>query len=84
MTPEEKSQVLELKRENRKLRKYLEKITRVTFRALAAIDFEMRKPSDVERGRRISAICNELELINDMARHIGLGVSFKSKKWKNP
>lgn len=42
---------------------------------ITALDLEMQKPSDVERGRRVALICNTLELAKDRAKHFGLGLS---------
>ena len=39
---------------------------------ITAIDAEMKKPSDLERGRRIARITNELELALDRAERFGV------------
>lgn len=55
-------------------RKYLRELTAAVERHLSALDSEMSKPSDQERGRRVAALCNALELANDQALRFGLGV----------
>jgi hypothetical protein len=54
-------------------RKHLRDLTRHVTECLAAIDGEMAKPSSPERGKRIAAICNALNMSNDMAKRFGLG-----------
>lgn len=64
-------------REVRQLRVELRKLANATTIALDAMDAEMKTPSDVNRGKRIAAILNELNLAHDGARHFGLHESFK-------
>ena len=45
---------------------------------LDAIDAEMKKPSDANRGKRIATICNALEMVNDQIRYGELGVDFRN------
>ena len=67
------------------LKKYVEDTTLSTIRLIAAIDAEMKRPSDNERGKRIARIANALDMANDALMHFGLGYSFaKIKKLKKP
>lgn len=72
------------RRKSRELGKYLRELTRVVLEHLSEIDKEMRGPSTLERGRRIAALCNQLELANDRARHFGLGDSLKKRQPRSP
>ena len=82
VTPEEKRKYLDLRKEQGNLKKELEGLTTVVRNVIAALDAEMVKPSSAEqRGNRIAHLCNVLNFQNDQARHFGLGISFKSKKW---
>ena len=58
MTPEEKQKYLTLRKERGNLKKHLESLTTVVRKALIALDDEMGKPPDVERGRRVAKISN--------------------------
>lgn len=60
---------------DRDVRRELEKLTVVVRSVVARIDAEMKSPSTPDRGRRIAALTNELELANDVARRYGLGES---------
>lgn len=82
MTPSEKARHLELLKQGRNLRANLEMLTNTVIEFVAYLDAEMKMPSTVERGRRIAKIRNALVFNNDRARHFGLGISFKSLKWK--
>ena len=62
-------------RQIRTLRQYLRNLTRDVGYCLDALANEMRTPSTVERGKRIAAICNKLNLSNDSAKRYGLGLS---------
>lgn len=59
---------------SQKEQKYLRELTACVRAHLAALDAEMEQPSTANRGRRIAALCNSLELANDRARHFGLGI----------
>ena len=59
-------------------RKYLRELTSGVLHWLHALDTEMKKPSSAERGRRIAAILNALDMANDVAMHYGLGLSFEA------
>jgi hypothetical protein len=75
---------LELKRENRKLKKNLKDLTKCVGDVLACIDKEMSQPSTNKRGKRIAKLANALDMANDSALHFGLGLSFKEiNKVKN-
>lgn len=71
---------LKYKREIRNLKKHLKELTTTVRRCIDALDAELQKPSSVERGSRIAAITNALELANDSARHFGLGEPLKKGK----
>ena len=60
--------------ECRDCRKYLRQLVTTVESTLAWIDDEMKKPSNVERGKRIAAYCNNLEMQKDLAKRFGLGV----------
>ena len=52
--------------EAKKLRKALTNLTGYVHSFLILLDYEMKKPSTPERGRRIADLANKLELKNDM------------------
>ena len=56
------------------LKKSLMELTRSVDSFLELLDKEMVLPSTVERGRRIAALCNALNIKNDSAKHFGLGI----------
>ena len=62
------------RKETRELRKGLMLLTLGVRAATSALDVEMLKPSDVERGKRIAAIINKLDLQNDSVRRFTLGI----------
>ena len=62
-------------------KKYLIQLTKAVNRFIRELDIEMSKPSSPERGRRIADLSNGLCFANDSAKHFGLGISFKSKKF---
>jgi hypothetical protein len=64
----------------RDLRRHLRDLTAAVAAHLEAIDREMQGPSSFDRGSRIAALCNRLELANDMARRFGLGVRLSKIK----
>ena len=67
-------------KETKKLKKYLKDLTVNVRMCLAAIDKEMEKPSDENRGKRIAKICNTLEMANDEARYFGIGIDYRTDK----
>lgn len=69
-----------LRRENRRHKKYLKDLVGAVRLFLGELDVEMRKPSTVERGRRIAELSNALEFGNDEAWHFGLGKPLRKKK----
>lgn len=73
-------EVKSLRRENRELRKFLLSLTTTTADCIAALDAEMYKASDIERGKRIAAISNILEYANDSAMHFGCKLDFPAMK----
>lgn len=62
------------RKKNRELTKHLRDLTYTVIQCLAALDAEMVKPSNPERGKRIAQISNTLNLQNDIARRFGLGI----------
>ena len=64
----------------RELRKHLRDLITTCEATIAALDTEMKKPSDVNRGKRIAALCNALEMQKDVAKHFGLGIPFKKRR----
>lgn len=58
--------------DDKKLRKSLERLVKACKQVTTALDAEMRKPSDIERGKRIARITNFLEWEKDYAFHFGL------------
>lgn len=51
---------------------------------LVALDIEMKKPSDFERGRRVAQLSNALELAKDRIRFNELGIDFRTGKKRKP
>jgi hypothetical protein len=66
--------------ETRKYRASLVAVTSAVRTFLAALDGEMKNPSTVERGKRIAALCNSLEMVNDNARYFALGIDYRKDK----
>lgn len=66
----------EKKRELSRIKSHLRDLIRANRLALAGLDVEMKKPSDVGRGRRIAQISNAIDMATDSADHTGLGRSF--------
>jgi hypothetical protein len=58
-------------------KKQLQSLTSCVCVFIYALDQEMEKPSNLERGKRIAALSNFLDLKNDGAMHFTLGYSFK-------
>ncbi len=65
--------IRKLRAENRALKKTLREHTDIARKVIAAIDAEMKKPSDNGRGQRIARITNALEFSTDSACHFQLG-----------
>lgn len=61
-----------VKRELRNLRAHLRDLVECARVSIAALDEEMKKPSTVERGKRIAKITNYLEMAKDRTRMFGL------------
>ena len=62
-----------------KLKRHLRDLCITVEAAVAAIDRELAGPSTHDRGKRLAAICNALEMEKDCAKHVGLGLSLKAK-----
>jgi hypothetical protein len=60
-------------------KKYLTNLSRYVCLALAQLDVVMAEQESRERGKKIAAICNQLEMANDSAWHFGLGKSLKHR-----
>jgi len=58
--------------ECRAAKKYLLELIDAVSQAIKLLDAEMGTPSTTNRGQRIVAICNGLELAKDLARRYGL------------
>lgn len=71
----------EARRQVRELRKSLTSLVTAVEQYVARLDVVMKEPSNVERGKKIAALTNELDLAKDLAKHFGLGLSL-SKKMK--
>lgn len=69
-----------LKRDVRELRRYLRSMVVSSKNAIAMLDAEMKKPSDMDRGKRIARITNGLELATDMALRFGLKETLNKAK----
>lgn len=65
------------KRDMRNLKTNLKALTDHVMRHLAWIDDEMKKPESPERGKRLAALANALDMANDAARYHALGVDFR-------
>ena len=74
MTPEQ--------RQIRHLRAHLKELVSIVAQTISAIDTEMQKPAGPDRGKRIAAIMNVLEMAHDQAWHFGLDMPFKREKVK--
>lgn len=61
-------------------RRDLRKITEGVTGFLTRLDQLMQEPSTVERGKRIAALSNELEMLNDSVRYGSLGINFRTDK----
>lgn len=64
----------------RELRKHLVDLTTAVLVRLGELDAIMRRPSDVDRGRAVAAVVNQVELANDIARYFGLGIDYRTDK----
>lgn len=58
--------------EFRACRTHLKAMVKTVKDFLAWVDEEMKRPSDVKRGKRIAFACNSLELQKDLAERFGL------------
>lgn len=62
----------------RELYRDLRALVRATEAFIDALDVEMRKPSTVDRGRRIAALSNALELHKDTVRFNSMRIDFRT------
>lgn len=70
----------EVWRDAKKYRKALVEITETVTGCLSALDRVMREPSSNERGKKVAAISNALEMQNDRIRYGVLGIDFRTDK----
>lgn len=59
-------------------RRDLVKLTEGVIVFLRRLDELMQQPSTVERGRKIAALSNALEMMNDQIRYESLGINFRT------
>ena len=59
--------------DSKRYKKYLKELTKQVKVCVKALDDHMELPSTQERGKNIAKILNQLEMVNDQARHFGLG-----------
>lgn len=59
-------------------RKFLAEHTEIVMNFLALLDAEMKGPSTEQRGRRIAALSNQLEMSNDKVRYHVLGIDYRT------
>ena len=71
-------QIKALRRKQRELQKAFHSLTRGVAVFLEEIDKVMHGESTPARGRQIADLCNWLEIQNDSAMHIALGMSYVS------
>lgn len=67
-------------REIRDLKKHLTELTAAVSDFLKAMDGAMLRSPAADRGKSVAALCNALDLSNDLARHFGLGIDLKTGK----
>lgn len=60
--------------------KQFKQLCREVIAYLALLEVEMLKPQSPERGQRIAALSNKLELANDIALRFGLRLERKGAK----
>lgn len=70
--------------DTRKLKHALVTLTKEVATFLLILDREMRGPSTVERGKRIAAISNSLEMVNDKIRFFTLNEDWRKIKGAKP
>lgn len=76
--PASAEQELRLKtREARELRRHLQDLADGVLLYLDGLDTVMKLPDSPERGRRIAALANALDMANDKARYGALGVDYR-------
>lgn len=61
-------------RQERALRRYLRALVEAVEYHIRELDGEMKRPSDVERGKRIARLTNALEIRKDEARFYALNI----------
>lgn len=90
MKPISQAEAEKLKRENRKLKEHIKKLTQAAVIVIEGIDWLMSEtPATPERGSRIARLSNLLDLENDGAMHFAVGVPLnkirlvhsRARKW---
>lgn len=71
------------KRKSRDLRRHLNALTSTTMVFLDELDNVMRAPSSPDRGKKVAALSNMLEMANDAARYGGLKIDFRDDDKKH-
>lgn len=69
---DDRERLLEARRENRKLKEHLLKLTRAVCVFLDGFDAAMKTSATYDRGVRLSLLVNKLNYENDVARRFGL------------
>jgi predicted nucleic acid-binding Zn-ribbon protein len=69
---EAEKQARDERRARRDIEKHLTELVVAAEVAVKALDEEMAKPVSTERGKRVAAIANRLEMAKDMAIRFGL------------
>jgi hypothetical protein len=80
MSDELRVEMLAERKAARQLRDDLAKLINTCHAVVDKLDAEMRQPSDFNRGRRIAALTNALEMAADAAERFGLGIVRKGPR----
>jgi hypothetical protein len=68
------------RRDARNVKQHLKELSAAVTAHLKALDAEMALPSTPERGKRIAALANALDVANDRVRYFALGVDYRKDK----
>jgi hypothetical protein len=87
MEMNDETQLRELKRENRELKKYLLSVSTVVAQSVAVIDSIGNAPPTNSQWEQLGAVANTFEMTNDSMMHFGLKLDFDKmkrlkKKWE--
>lgn len=80
MTELEARRLRKLRKDCRDRKRELEQIVKDIEAFLQALDAEMKRPSSPERGRRVAALSNALEMRKDVIRFGVLDIDFRTGK----